>query len=169
MTDFQQINETPKRPVFLLVLVILSSINIGMSTIGSLTAVLGAKPDAEMVKKALLDYAEMREQLEEAGAADYTYIVDQMQTVTTHMFAHFHTYNAIQLVFLLLGLTGVIFMYQRKRLGFHFYIVYSIGLVLLPYFFNSMNQIPTILTVVGVLYGAVWVFMYGRNLHWINQ
>jgi hypothetical protein len=111
----------------------------------------------------------MREQLEKAGAAEYTYIVDQMQTVTTHMFNHFHTYNSIQLVFLLLGLTGVILMYQRKRLGFHFYIVYSIGLVLLPYFFNSMHQIPTILTVVGVLYGAVWVFMYGRNLHWINQ
>ena len=52
MTDFQEINETPKRPVFLLVLVILSSINIGISSIGSLTAVLGAKPDAEMVKKA---------------------------------------------------------------------------------------------------------------------
>jgi hypothetical protein len=91
MTDFQEINETPKRPVFLLVLVILSSINIGISSIGSLTAVLGAKPDAEMVKKALLDYAEMREQLEKAGAAEYTYIVDQMQTVTTHMFTHLHT------------------------------------------------------------------------------
>ncbi|MFM8596234.1 MAG: hypothetical protein ACKOBN_03960 [Flavobacteriales bacterium] len=169
MTDFQELTEAPKRPVFLLVLVILSSINIGISTIGSLTAVLGAKPDADMVKKALLDYAEMREQLEQAGASDYTYIVDQMQTVTTQMFANFHLYNSIQLIFLLLGLTGVILMFKGKRLGFHFYIIYSIGLVLMPFFFNAIQQIPTVLTVVGILYGAVWVFLYARNLHWINE
>jgi hypothetical protein len=111
----------------------------------------------------------MRDQLEAANGSDFIYIVDQMETVTMNMFAHFHMYNSIQFIFLLLGLTGVILMFQRKRLGFHFYIVYSLGLVLLPYFFNAMQQIPTILTIVGVLYGALWVFLYSRNLHWVNQ
>jgi hypothetical protein len=169
MIDIESNLETPKRPVFLLVLVIMSSINIGISTMGSLSAILGAKPDASMIKEAQLDFAKMRDQLEAANGSDFIYIVDQMETVTMNMFAHFHTYNSIQFIFLLLGLTGVILMFQRKRLGFHFYIVYSLGLVLLPYFFNSMQQIPTILTIVGVLYGALWVFLYGRNLHWVNQ
>ena len=169
MTDIESNQETLKRPVFLLVLVIMSSINIGISTMGSLSAILGAKPDASMIKEAQLDFAKMRDQLEAANGSDFIYIVDQMETVTMNMFAHFHTYNSIQFIFLLLGLTGVILMFQRKRLGFHFYIVYSLGLVLLPYFFNSMQQIPTILTIVGVLYGALWVFLYGRNLHWVNQ
>jgi hypothetical protein len=169
MTDIESNQETLKRPVFLLVLVIMSSINIGISTMGSLSAILGAKPDASMIKEAQLDFAKMRDQLEVAKGSDFIYIVDQMETVTMNMFAHFHTYNSIQFIFLLLGLTGVILMFQRKRLGFHFYIVYSLGLVLLPYFFNSMQQIPTILTIVGVLYGALWVFLYGRNLHWVNQ
>jgi hypothetical protein len=169
MTDIESNLETPKRPYFLLVLVIMSSINIGISTMGSLSAILGAKPDASMIKEAQLDFAKMRDQLEAANGSDFIYIVDQMETVTMNMFAHFHTYNSIQFIFLLLGLTGVILMFQRKRLGFHFYIVYSLGLVLLPYFFNSMQQIPTILTIVGVLYGALWVFLYGRNLHWVNQ
>jgi hypothetical protein len=136
---------------------------------GSLSAILGAKPDASMIKEAQLDFAKMRDQLEAANGSDFIYIVDQMETVTMNMFVHFHTYNSIQFIFLLLGLTGVILMFQRKRLGFHFYIVYSLGLVLLPYFFNSMQQIPTILTIVGVLYGALWVFLYSRNLHWVNQ
>jgi hypothetical protein len=169
MIDIESNLETPKRPVFLLVLVIMSSINIGISTMGSLSAILGAKPDASMIKEAQLDFAKMRDQLEAANGSDFIYIVDQMETVTMNMFVHFHTYNSIQFIFLLLGLTGVILMFQRKRLGFHFYIVYSLGLVLLPYFFNSMQQIPTILTIVGVLYGALWVFLYGRNLHWVNQ
>ncbi|MEY4349963.1 MAG: hypothetical protein RL078_5 [Bacteroidota bacterium] len=169
MTELEVNTEAPKRPVFLLVLVIMSSINIGISTMGALSAILGAKPDASMIKEAQLDFAKMRDQLEAANGSDFIYIVDQMETVTMNMFAHFHTYNSIQFIFLLLGLTGVILMFQRKRLGFHFYIVYSLGLVLLPYFFNAMQQIPTILTIVGVLYGALWVFLYSRNLHWVNQ
>jgi hypothetical protein len=169
MTELEVNTEAPKRPVFLLVLVIMSSINIGISTMGALSAILGAKPDASMIKEAQLDFAKMRDQLEAANGSDFIYIVDQMESVTMNMFAHFHTYNSIQFIFLLLGLTGVILMFQRKRLGFHFYIVYSLGLVLLPYFFNAMQQIPTILTIVGVLYGALWVFLYSRNLHWVNQ
>ena len=169
MTELEVNTEAPKRPVFLLVLVIMSSINIGISTMGALSAILGAKPDASMIKEAQLDFAKMRDQLEAANGSDFIYIVDQMEAVTMNMFAHFHTYNSIQFIFLLLGLTGVILMFQRKRLGFHFYIVYSLGLVLLPYFFNAMQQIPTILTIVGVLYGALWVFLYSRNLHWVNQ
>lgn len=169
MTELEVNTEAPKRPVFLLVLVIMSSINIGISTMGALSAILGAKPDASMIKEAQLDFAKMRDQLEAANGSDFIYIVDQMEAVTMNMFSHFHTYNSIQFIFLLLGLTGVILMFQRKRLGFHFYIVYSLGLVLLPYFFNAMQQIPTILTIVGVLYGALWVFLYSRNLHWVNQ
>jgi len=169
MTEFESNHETPKRPVFLLVLVIMSSINIGISTMGSLSAILGATPDAAVIKEARLDFAKMRDQLDVANGSDFIYIVDQMEMVTMNMFAHFHTYNSVQLIFLLLGLTGVILMFKRKRLGFHFYIVYSLGLVILPYFFNSIQQIPTILTIVGVLYGAVWVILYSRNLHWVNQ
>jgi hypothetical protein len=169
MTEFESNHETPKRPVFLLVLVIMSSINIGISTMGSLSAILGATPDAAVIKEARLDFAKMRDQLEVANGSDFIYIVDQMEMVTMNMFAHFHTYNSVQLIFLLLGLTGVILMFQRKRLGFHFYIVYSLGLVILPYFFNSIQQIPTILTIVGVIYGAVWVILYSRNLQWVNQ
>jgi hypothetical protein len=169
MTEFESNHETPKRPVFLLVLVIMSSINIGISTMGSLSAILGATPDAAVIKEARLDFAKMRDQLDVANGSDFIYIVDQMEMVTMNMFAHFHTYNSVQLIFLLLGLTGVILMFKRKRLGFHLYIVYSLGLVLLPYFFNSIQQIPTILTIVGVLYGAVWVILYSRNLHWVNQ
>lgn len=175
MTDYQNLNEEPdgqikaKRPFFLLVLVILSSINIGISTLGSIGAMLGAKPDKEMVKNAKLDFANMREQLQKAKADDFIYIIDQMEGVTLNMFKHFQAYNGVQFMVLVLGLTGVILMYQRKKLGFHFYIIYSLGLVVLPYLFNPITGIPTILTVVGILYGALWVFLYSRNLHWLQD
>lgn len=169
MTDFQEATEATKRPKFLLVLVILSSINIGFSTMGSIGAMMGAKPDADMIKESKLDFAKMREQLETAGASEYNYIVDQMQMVTDNMFEHFQSYNSVQFIFLVFGLTGVILMYQQRRLGFHFYILYSLGMVMLPYFFNDIHHIPTVLTIVGLLYGAIWVLLYSRNLHWINK
>jgi hypothetical protein len=42
-----------KRPVFLLVLMILSGINIGAATLGALSGMLGAKPDKAMFKRAV--------------------------------------------------------------------------------------------------------------------
>ena len=171
MNDFE-IQDEPivkkKRPVFLLVLVILSSINISVSLLGSFSGMLGAKPDAKMIKQAKLEFANMREQLEEGGAADFTYIIDQMESVTDNMFKHFQAYNSVQFLILVLGLAGVILMYQRRKLGFHFYIIYSLGLVVLPYLFNPITGIPTILTIVGILYGGVWVLLYSRNLHWME-
>jgi hypothetical protein len=86
MSDFEIQDESivkKKRPVFLLVLVILSSLNISVSLLGSFSGMLGAKPDAKMIKQAKLEFANMREQLEEGGAADFTYIIDQMESVTT--------------------------------------------------------------------------------------
>ena len=173
MTDFEIPEEHAqiknKRPVFLLVLVILSSLNIGVATIGALSGMLGAKPDKAMIKSAKLEFANMRQQLEEGGAGAYTYLIDQMEGVTDNMFKHFQAYNSFQFLILVLGLTGVIFMYGGKKLGFNFYIIYSLGLILLPYFFNPITGIPTILTIVGILYGGFWVFLYSRNLHWIKD
>lgn len=171
MSNFEMQDEPivkKKRPVFLLVLVILSSINMSVSLLGSFSGMLGAKPDAKMIKQAKLEFANMREQLEEGGAADFTYIIDQMESVTDNMFKHFQAYNSVQFLILVLGLAGVILMYQRRKLGFHFYIIYSLGLVVLPYLFNPITGIPTILTIVGILYGGVWVLLYSRNLHWME-
>ena len=171
MNDFE-IQDEPivkkKRPVFLLVLVILSSLNMSVSLLGSVSGMLGAKPDTKMIKQAKLEFANMREQLEEGGAADFTYIIDQMESVTDNMFKHFQAYNSVQFLVLVLGLAGAILMYQRRKLGFHFYIIYSLGLVVLPYLFNPITGIPTILTIVGILYGGVWVLLYSRNLHWME-
>ena len=106
---------------------------------------------------------------DKANAADFIYIIDQMESVTDNMFKHFQQYNSFQFLILVLGLTGVILMYRGKKLGFHFYILYSLGLVVLPYFFNPITGIPTILTIVGIIYGGVWVWLYSRNLNWLKD
>ena len=55
LNEEQDVHAISKRPVFLLVLVILSSINIGISSIGALSGMLGTKPDKAMIKSAKLD------------------------------------------------------------------------------------------------------------------
>lgn len=175
MSDFEyqehEIETTPvsKRPNFLLVLVILSSINIGIAIIGAFSGMFGVKPDKAMIKQTKLEFANMREQLQQGNAEDFLYIIDQMEGVALNMFKHFQQYNSFQFLILVLGLIGVIFMYRGKKLGFHFYILYTLGLVILPYFFNPITGIPTILTIVGIIYGGIWVFMYSRNLHWLKD
>ncbi|MFN5506879.1 MAG: hypothetical protein ACK48O_09095 [Flavobacteriia bacterium] len=173
MSDFEmQENEVEfkkKRPVFLLVLVILSGVNLVFSLFGAMGGMLGAKPDKAMYKSAKLEFANMREQLEQANADDFIYIVEQMEGITNNMFKHFQAYNTYQFLVLLLGLFGVVLMYKGRKLGFHFYILYSIGLVVIPYVFNPISGIPAILTIVGVIYGGIWVLLYSRNLHWMQE
>jgi len=158
-----------KRPVFLLVLVILSAINIGIASLGSLSGMLGVKPDAATIKSTKLDFAKMRTQLEQANAEDFIYIIDQMEGVTLNMFRNFQAYNSVQFLFLVSGFIGILLMYRAKKLGFHFYIIYTIGTTFLPYFFNPLSGIPTLLTIFGVLYGGFWVLLYSRNLHWLKD
>jgi hypothetical protein len=167
--DDQDVEATAKRPKFLLVLVILSGINICTSMIGAFSGMLGSKPDEAMIKSAKLEFANMREQLQKADAEDFIYIIDQMQSVTVNMFKHFQAYNSVQFLILMLGLSGIVLMYRGKKLGFHFYIIYTLGLLLLPYFFNPITGIPTLLTTVGIIYGGIWVWLYSRNLHWLKD
>lgn len=176
MTDSQLFEDkstgpTPQqqRPVFLLVLVILSAINIGITALGSLSGMLGVLPDQQTIKSTKLDFAKMRAQLEQANAEDFIYIIDQMEGVTLNMFRNFQAYNGVQFLFLVLGFVGIVLMYRAKKLGFHFYIIYTLGTTFLPYFFNPLSGIPTLLTIFGVLYGGFWVFLYSRNLHWLQD
>jgi len=170
LSESQDTVDNPsKRPAYLLVLIVLSSINIIGSALGAISGMLGARPDKEMIKDAKLEFANMREQLEAGGADDYIYIIDQMEHIAKNMFDHFQAYNTIQFLILLIGFTGVYLMYKGRKLGFHFYIIYSLGLVVLPYLFNPITGIPTILTLVGIVYGGIWVFLYGRNLHWMKD
>ena len=175
MTDSQlfeeeSIDPTPsKRPVLLLVLVILTAINIGIASLGSLSGMLGVVPDQQMIKSTKLDFAKMRTQLEQANAEDFIYIIDQMEGVTLNMFRNFQAYNSLQFLFLVVGFVGIVLMYRAKKLGFHFYIIYTLGTTFLPYFFNPLSGIPTLLTIFGVLNGGFWVFLYSRNLHWLQD
>lgn len=173
MTELEEQDLIPtqasKRPVFLLVLVILSALNIGISMMGAVGGMLGVKPDAELAKNSKLDFANMREQLIKAEASDYVYIVDQMESVTHNMFVHFQSYNSLQFLVLAFGLAGIALMYLGKKLGFHLYIIYTLGLLLMPYFFNDIKAIPAVLTIAGVLYGGIWVLLYSRNLYWLKD
>ena len=170
LSESQDTVDNPsKRPAYFLVLIVLSSINIIGSALGAISGMLGARPDKEMIKDAKLEFANMREQLEQANADDFIYIVQQMEGITNNMFKHFQAYNTYQFLVLLLGLFGVKLMYKGRKLGFHFYILYSIGLVVIPYVFNPISGIPAILTIVGVIYGGIWVLLYSRNLHWMQE
>ncbi len=165
----QDLEPKKSRPKFLLVLVVLSTINIVFSTIGTLGAVFGVKPDQQLIDKLEKDFATMREQFSAIGGDQFIGLINQMEEMAMNLFDHFQSYNTLQLLFLILGLYGVRLMYLAKRLGFHFYILYCLGLLLMPYLFNPFSTVPVIFTIFGILYSGLWVFLYSRNLHWMKD
>jgi hypothetical protein len=68
-----------------------------------------------------------------------------------HDVQDFFTNQLVTISLLILGLIGVLFMWQGKRLGFHLYILYSIGAAIQYYLFVSPADIPSFLIIWNVL------------------
>ena len=95
-------------------------------------------------------------------------MMEQIQRLSEASNAYFYLSTVISMGILSLGIAGAILMLRGRKLGFHLYIGYSLLAVLQLYFFASPADIPTIAVVFGLLFSGLFIFLYSRNLHWLN-
>ena len=166
--DIQNSNKVEERPVFLKVLCILSYIGIGFTIVPNLVRLLiGPYSEEEMLQQKVL-MTQLIEKMEEIGSDFGVTSYKKMIVMTENLNTHFYTSTLLIIVGALIGLYGVISMWKRKKMGFHFYIVYSILAIAQIYFFVSPVYIPTFILVWNVFFSGLFVFMYSRNLKWMK-
>ena len=171
MSEFDEIDvipQKPKRPAFLTVLCILTLINTGLSTITSVFSLLhGPISEEEMIEQRVqfLKSADERRTLNMPAFAE---MMEQIQRMSESANAHFYANTLISMLILGLGIVGAVLMLRGKKLGFHLYIGYALLAVLQLYFFASPADIPTVAVVLGLLFSGLFVFLYSRNLPWLN-
>ena len=95
-------------------------------------------------------------------------MMEQIQRMSESANAHFYANTLVSMLILGLGIMGAVLMLRGKKLGFHLYIGYSLLAVLQLYFFASPADIPTVAVVLGLLFSGLFVFLYSRNLPWLN-
>jgi hypothetical protein len=94
--------------------------------------------------------------------------IEKIERMLVTLNDHFFTNQLVTISLLILGLLGVLFMWQGKRLGFHLYILYSISAAIQYYLFVSPADIPSFLIIWNVLISGVFVLLYSRNLKWMR-
>jgi hypothetical protein len=171
MTEFDEANvieQKPKRPNFLTVLCILTLINTGLSVITALLSLFHGPISEDEMNEQRVQFLKSADEMRTMNMPAFAEIMEQIQRMSESANSHFYANTLVSILILSSGILGAIFMLKGKKLGFHLYIGYSLLAVLQLYFFTSPADIPTIAVVSGLLFSGLFVFLYSRNLHWLN-
>lgn len=158
----------PKRPVFLLVLCILSFVSLGFKLFDVTIGYAVGPSSAKEMKEARISMDKEMDKLEEQGASDWKPTVEKFKTMTVVLNRKFYYVQALSLLVIVLGVIGVVYMLIGKKLGFHLYIIYSLISTCSYYFFVSPAIVPTFLVIISAVLSGLFIFMYSRNLKWMR-
>lgn len=158
-----------KRPTLLLVLCILTFINTGLTILTSLVQLVAGPSSEEQMLAEKVQLTKSANELKDAGMDAFAGLIEQMMAMTADIQANFYIAMTVAFVAPLLGLFGALQMFQGKKLGFHFYIIYNLISVGGIYLYVSPENIPSISIIFGLLLSGLYIFLYSRNLPWMNK
>jgi len=167
-TVIDKILEKEPRPSFLTVLCILSWVWIGFALLTAFLGLISGPASEEMMLEQTLQWTKLGDELRSVGADGLVHMTEQMVRMMESLNANHYPNTIVTVLDLFIGLVGVIFMWQGRRLGFHLYIVYSILAIVQIYFFVAPSDIPTIGIVFNLLIAGLFIFLYARNLKWME-
>jgi hypothetical protein len=162
-------NEQEKRPTFILVLCILTFVNTGFTILGGISGMISGAPSAGEIKESKVQMAKSMAQLEELQMDYWVDVLKRLQMMTDAMYANFVAYNAVSVLVALAGVAAAALMLKGRKLGFHVYIGYSFMYVLQGYLFISAAIMPSFIVIVNLAIAGLFVFLYSRNMSWLNK
>ncbi|MEN9303984.1 MAG: hypothetical protein RL264_2413 [Bacteroidota bacterium] len=166
--DVIEQTENPKRPTFLLVLTILTFVNTGFTIIGGIAAAFSGGPTDAEIKANRLELAKSIDQMKQMKSEFGIKLISQIQNMTDSMYANFMAYNLVAVAVAMVGALAAFFMFQGRKIGFHIYIIYSFLYILQSYLFIAPQDIPMLFTFFYALVSGAFIWMYSRNLFWMN-
>ncbi|MGV3629866.1 MAG: hypothetical protein ACO1O6_01595 [Bacteroidota bacterium] len=169
MEEMDPYTENKKRPVFLTVLAVLSLITIGLGILGALFSFLTGPLSADQMEQVMAQSAEQIEQFNSSGLNNFSDTYEQIIKLQEYINNNFYVHNLVSLISLTLGLFGVLFMLRGQRRGFHLYIMYNLTNLLLVYVSVPVKEVPSFMMVVNLIFSALFIFLYSRNLHWMKK
>lgn len=162
-------NENAPRPRFLTVLCILTFISAGLSFVSGLyNLVFVGKQSEEAMLQTKVTMAESISQLKDVGMTTLVDMMEKLQRMTIEINDNFYLASVISLVTVGIGLAGAYKMWNGFKVGFHLYIVYNLLIVGAMYIYVSPSNIPSFVVIFNLIFSAIFVFMYSRNLKWMK-
>lgn len=164
---FEEQQNKPLRPTFLLVVCILTFIGSGWSILSNLFSVFTAGLMNSTMN--MEQYSNMVGEMENGGASSFlSGFLNSSMEVLQVTAAHAREIAVMQLVLSLVSLLGAILMFRLRRMGFYLYTAAQIlALFILPYFAGFSS-----LVIIGMLWSAlisiIFIVMYAVNLKYMR-
>lgn len=166
--EIDNVGEDEKRPSFLTAICVLSFITIGSNLIFGFIGLFSGPQSDEELLQAKVDLAKTSSELKSAGLESWVDVMDQLNRMTVEINDSFYLASILGLIVALIGLFGVLKMWQGMKMGFHLYIIYSLISVVSVYLYVSPANIPSFVIIFNLLISGLFIFMYSRNLHWMK-
>lgn len=163
---FEEKQNSPVRPTFLLVICILTFIGSGWSVLSNLFSIFtSGMMDSSLQME---QYSNMIGNIEGSASSSFlTGFLNSSMEVLQATAAHAREIAVMQLVLSVISLLGAIMMFQLRRFGFYLYTAAQIlALFVLPYFAGFST-----LVVIGMLWSAfislIFIILYAVNLRYM--
>ncbi len=156
------------RPGFLTVLCVLSFITTGLGVLTNLFNFVSGPQSEEEMLEAKVALTQSISTFNDAGMSSLAEMFEKLQAMTEQVNDNFYLAAIISLVTVVIGLFGVLKMWQGFKIGFHLYIGYCLLSIAGLYFYVSAENIPTAVVVWNLVLSALFIFLYSRNLKWMR-
>lgn len=161
--------EAPKRPVFLTVLCILTLIVTGFGVIGGLTGLFSGPPSPEAIAELQSSSEQSAQMLEDMGSVYWAGEIRKVNQIVEYTQTKFHTSTFISLLTALVGLVSALLMLRGRKNGFHLYIIYNLLNLVGVYAYVPIREVPVFMLITNTLISALFIFLYSRNLRYMNK
>lgn len=165
----EEVEQNPKRPVFLTVLCVLSFITLGFGMLSLVFSLMMGQPSTEEIESVSNQYIQTASTMRDQNALWAADLMEKMADLTILQNDHFMVVQLINTIMILTGFIGVLFMFRGRRLGFHFYIIYNLLSIGGVYLVAPFNMVPNIILIMGLIFSGLFIFLYSRNLKWMTK
>ena len=102
------------------------------------------------------------------GSSYFGDSVRKMIVMTENINENFLMVNVVTIISLVFGFFGVFKMFKGFKIGFHFYIVYSLISIGMIYLFVDVAYVPSMVLYWNLFISGLFVLLYSRNLSWMK-
>ncbi len=154
-------NGGSQRPIFLLVLCVLSALAIISNVFSTISAIMDSTDVTIQIETAM-------EQIEDTEGIPESVLEDFKQyTITT--INNFKAINTVTLLLYLLEGLAVLMMFNLKKMGYWIYLASQVGFILTIFlFYPSNNFITSILIGYYFVASGLFAILYGANLKYLK-
>jgi hypothetical protein len=168
MSEFDGEGNREARPGFLTVLSVLSFISLGGGLVSTLISFVSGRQSDEEMLDSKVTFVKSISDLKDLGMDSFVEVMEQLQRMTDQVNENFYLALFITFITSVVGLFGVVKMWQGFKFGFHMYIGYCLLTIAGLYVYVSPANIPTVVVVWNLLLSALFIFLYSRNLKWMR-